>query len=103
MSRPSRVEYPGAAYPPTCRGNEKKNIAMIGLEEPHPARTLAFDKQKKRAVTGFKHDVEKGVGVEYSTEALQAGTILGNSRFFKKIRELIEKKSSDDMTGSDKL
>jgi len=71
--------------------------ATIGIEKPPAFLSLdwilsQYGQNKKTAIANFKQYVEKGIGWEYPTEALQAGLILGSERFVERCQGLIEEK-----------
>jgi putative transposase len=71
--------------------------ATIGMEELPQFLTAdwllgQFGPNKKQALAEFKQYIKKGIGVEYPTESLQAGLILGSERFVERVQGLIEAK-----------
>jgi hypothetical protein len=90
MTRPFRIEYPGAVYHITSRGNEKKSIfsyrATAGRETPPPCLFVdwvlgQFSRKRVKAEQEYRQFVTGGIGKETIWREVKGQSILGEDDF----------------------
>lgn len=68
VARPQRVEYPGAVYHATCRGNDRDRIFLIDLDRELFLRTLERTRASSASSTG--HRLAQSFGLRRTRPAL---------------------------------
>jgi hypothetical protein len=93
MARPLRLEFAGALYHVTARGNEYRT--MVG-QESAPAWLETdwllgqFDRERSRAQAGYAAFVRQGIGQPSVWDALRHQVFLGSEAFVERHCSLSE-------------
>ena len=93
MTRPLRLEYPGALYHITSRGNERRTIYWEDNDYQLFLNLALFGTQKTAARRQYARFVAEGVGMESIWSDLKHQIFLGNEAFVDRQRELLEGQS----------
>jgi len=95
MARPLRLEYDGAVYHITSRGNARKPIYKEDedREKPHPCLTIdwilgQFGSKRRQSEKKYSEFVMAGLGEEKIWKDVKGQSILGEDEFIKRFLNL---------------